>query len=370
MRFLALAVDYDGTLASGRVVAEETWEAAQRLRGSGRKLIFVSGRELEDLQNICPHLDYFDRVVAENGAVLHAPQTREVRALGPAPPAEFLQALRERGVAHLGVGRSIVATVEPYYTAAIDAISELGLERHVVFNKGAVMVLPPGVNKATSLQAALEELGFSPQNVVAIGDAENDHAFLSLCECAAVVSNALPKLRERGDIVTSGEEGKGVIQLIDELLEDDLARHSARLSRHDVLLGSQQSGHEVRLVPYRTVGLLAGPAGSGKPTTTTGLLERLATAGYQFCVIDPEGDYEEIHRGVVLGDPEHAPSDEEVLQLLPQPRENVVVNLLRIAHGRPAAVLRRPVLAHPGAARADRPAALAGFRRSAPPSPG
>ena len=67
----------------------------------------------------------------------------------------------------------------------LETIRELGLELQVIFNKGAVMVLPTGVNKATGLAAALDELGLSPHNVVGVGDAENDHAFLALCECRA-----------------------------------------------------------------------------------------------------------------------------------------------------------------------------------------
>jgi hydroxymethylpyrimidine pyrophosphatase-like HAD family hydrolase len=47
----------------------------------------------------------------------------------------------------------------------------------VIFNKGAVMILPTGINKATGLAAALSDLKLSPHNVVGIGDAENDHAF-------------------------------------------------------------------------------------------------------------------------------------------------------------------------------------------------
>ena len=74
-----------------------------------------------------------------------------------------------------------------------ETIRELGLELQVIFNKGAVMVLPAGVNKATGLAAALESLGLSPHNAVGVGDAENDHAFLALCECAVAVANALPR---------------------------------------------------------------------------------------------------------------------------------------------------------------------------------
>jgi hydroxymethylpyrimidine pyrophosphatase-like HAD family hydrolase len=87
MRFLALATDYEGTLAAGGTVAEPIWEAVQRLRCTGRKLILITGRELANLSAVCPHLDCFDRVVAENGGVLYRPATGERRLLAPAPPA-------------------------------------------------------------------------------------------------------------------------------------------------------------------------------------------------------------------------------------------------------------------------------------------
>lgn len=330
MRFVALATDYDGTLAKNGKVAEETWEVVRRLRSSGRKILLVTGRELDDLRTICRELEIFDRVVAENGGILYRPATREQEILAPSPPKELIQALHDRGVVHLEVGQSILATVRPYETEVIQAISKLGLEYQVIFNKDAVMVLPSGVNKATGLKAALKELALSPHNVVAVGDAENDHAFLDLCECSAAVANALPTLKKHADIVTTGEEGKGVAELIEELLADDLRRYENPLSRHGLLLGRRAHRRAVRMSPYGTVALIAGPSGAGKSTATTGLMERLAHQRYQFCVIDPEGDYQSIEGGVVLGDTDHAPSAEEVEQLLRQPGQNVVVNMLRI----------------------------------------
>jgi HAD superfamily hydrolase (TIGR01484 family) len=228
MRYLALATDYDGTLAAGGTVAEETWDAVQRLRDSGRKVILVTGRELDDLQRVCPPLDRFDRVVAENGALLYRPATRTQQVLGPAPPKAFIQALRDRNVAPLSVGHAIVATAEPHQAVALQAIHDLGLELQVILNKGSVMVLPACVNKATGLQAALKELDLSPHNVVAVGDAENDHDFLNLCARSVAVANALPTLKEHADFVTAGDHGRGVRELIDELLADDLRRRGGR----------------------------------------------------------------------------------------------------------------------------------------------
>src|SRR5262245_55643942 len=138
MRYLALACDYDGTLATEGRVAEETCAALDRLLASGRKLLLVTGRQLEDLLPIFPQVNLFEWVVAENGAVLYRPATREITLLGSPPPDEFLHRLQAREIA-LATGHVIVATREPHEQAVLEVIRDLGLELQVIFNKGAVM---------------------------------------------------------------------------------------------------------------------------------------------------------------------------------------------------------------------------------------
>ena len=164
MRYLALACDYDGTLAWDGQIAASTVAALLALRDSGRKTLLVTGRELADLMTLLPDLDLFDRIVAENGAMLYRPASKEERTLADPPPEAFVAELIRRRVAPLSVGRVIVATSEPNETVVLDVIRELGLERQVIFNKGALMILPSGMNKATGLAAALDELGLSPHN--------------------------------------------------------------------------------------------------------------------------------------------------------------------------------------------------------------
>jgi hydroxymethylpyrimidine pyrophosphatase-like HAD family hydrolase len=330
MRYLALATDYDGTLAHDGRVDEATIAALVRLRETGRRLLLVTGRELPDLRSIFPRLELFDRIVAENGALIYRPATKEEKVLGSAPPAAFLEELERRGVRPLSVGRVVVATWEPHEAAVLDAIHRLGLELQVVFNKGAVMVLPSGINKATGLAIALEELGLSPHNAVGVGDAENDHAFLAHCECAVAVANALPALKERADWVTRGDHGAGVAELVEHLIADDLAALAAEMTRHGILLGKRDDGTEERIEPYGLSVLVAGMSGSGKSTLTKGLIERLAAAGYQSLIIDPEGDYAGFEGAVVLGDPQRAPLADEVLGTVDKATHNVVVNLLGV----------------------------------------
>lgn len=221
MRYLALASDYDGTLAHDGAVDEATEQALERLVRSVRKLILVTGRELEDLRSVFPRLDLCERVVAENGAVLYNPATREKTILANRPPESFIESLRKRGVSDMSVGDVIVATWHPFEQQALEAIREAGLELQVVFNKEAVMIVPSGTNKMTGLCAALEQLKLSRHNAIGVGDAENDHAFLNSCECSVAVANAIPALREHADFVTSGARGAGVTELIDKLIEND-----------------------------------------------------------------------------------------------------------------------------------------------------
>ncbi len=327
MRYHALACDYDGTIAWDGRVDDKTIAALEKVRESGRKLLLVTGRELDDLVKVFPRLDIFDRIVAENGALLYRPATREEKLLAPAPPKEFADKLRARGAERVSVGRVIVATWVPFETTALEVIREMGLELQVIFNKGAVMILPSGMNKAVGLTHALAELGLSSHNVVGVGDAENDHAFLSLAECSVAVSNALDMLKQRVDWVTQGSHGDGVQELIESLLSTDLSSLEDRL-QHKLVLGKVDTGQDFAIHPYGTNIMISGTSGGGKSTLATSLLESLAESNYQFLIIDPEGDYSTFEKAVVLGDHQRPPSVQEVIDVLGKVDQSATVNLI------------------------------------------
>jgi len=336
MRYTAIALDFDGTIAHDSVVPAHVVDGLERLKASGRKLILDTGRELPELLAIFPAITLFERVVAENGALLYRPASGEKKELGEPPPPALVQLLRSRGVP-LSVGDSIIATVEPHEAAVLQAIRELGLERPVIFNKGAVMILPPGVNKASGLAAALHELGLSPRNLVAAGDAENDHALLDMAEYSVAVANAIPTLKAVADRVTREPRGDGVLEVVADLIEHDLANAPPARERRRLCIGKDASGAEVAMRAAGTSALVAGRAKTGKSALVRGMLETLCTAGYQFCVVDGRGEYLDFEPAVVFGTPDHKPDTLEIFTALEKPGVQAVVCLAAVpARERPA----------------------------------
>jgi HAD superfamily hydrolase (TIGR01484 family) len=327
MHFHALAADYDGTLAKHGAVDAETLDGLKRLRASGRRLILVTGREMADLRHALPEVALFERIVAENGGVLHDPATGRERVLAPAPPAALVQRLMESGVEPISVGRTIVATWSPHEKEALAAIASLGLELQITFNKGAVMVLPAGVTKATGLKAALEELEMSPLNVVGIGDAENDHAFLRICGASAAVANAIPAVRRACDIALVGERGAGVVELIDRILEEDACLLPA--SRIGVHVCTARNGARTYLRPQVSL-LIAGGSGSGKSRFVTHLTERMIERRQEFSLVDPEGDYDRLEGAIKIGDEAWPPSIDETVGLLGRTDLSIVVSTMAL----------------------------------------
>lgn len=330
MRYHVFATDFDGTIAHHGRVLPETLQALQKLKATSRTLVLVTGRELHDLEKVFPEYKVFDYIVAENGALLHFTATGREELLGQKPPQSFVEALQQKGVGPISVGRVIVATWEPHEKTVLETIKNAGLEHQVIFNKGAVMVLPPGVNKATGLQALLKMLHLSIHNTVAVGDAENDSAMLQVAEYAVAVENALPALRQRADYVTHAAHGQGVEELIGRIMENEHAEINDRLGRHHLAVGIIDGNGPFTICPYRSGILLSGVSGAGKSTFTLSILESLVNKGYQFCLVDPEGDYLDLPGTVVIGNETTMPSTEEIAELLRNPEQNIVISILSV----------------------------------------
>jgi len=234
MRYVAFAVGFDGTLVRDGCCDPRCVDALRALSTRGRKLLLATSRELRELLEIFPQVRLFDFVIAENGAVMHRPSTRQSEILAQAPPEILLQELRRRRIIPLSVGSSQVTIAAMHRAQVRQALHKLQLDFQIVAGRcgaqdrgerrsdeGELMILPPGVDKASGVRAALKELGISVHNLVAIGDGENDRTLLCSAEYAVAVRNADAELRRVADRTTRGAYCDGFLELASELVATD-----------------------------------------------------------------------------------------------------------------------------------------------------
>ena len=217
-----LATDYDETVAESTRVRPETLDALRELREAGIRLVLTTGPSVENVLQIFPGVNVFHLVLGENGSVMYDPDSKVTTLLGDPPPAIFVETLKRKGVDPLSIGLVMVAAWSEHLQTIKDTISELNLPLEITYNNGAAMVTPAGVNKGSGLRTAAKKLGIDVNHTVAVGDAENDWALLNASGYAVAVANAVPELKAKADLVTTGRAGNGVTELVSLIIEGKL----------------------------------------------------------------------------------------------------------------------------------------------------
>jgi hydroxymethylpyrimidine pyrophosphatase-like HAD family hydrolase len=222
MRHRVLACDYDGTLATEGVCSDQTVEALQRVAAAGVRLVLVTGRTREELEDVFDPGTLFEAIVVENGAVVIDVTTGKEELLAPKIPARLVTEFERTGVTPLVVGRVLCSTAWSQQPKLSAAIAKVGVDRQVVRNRDSAMVLPAGISKRTGLEVALRDLGESPSATVAVGDGENDVALFAVAGVSVAVANAVDVLKTRADVVLSEANGRGIQSLAAAIVAGDL----------------------------------------------------------------------------------------------------------------------------------------------------
>ncbi len=331
MKLSAFVLDYDGTIATDGVFDPTVRAAIASVRRRGMIVILATGRQLADLRRVAGDLACFDVVVAENGAILDFPVSgRHVLLAHPASPV-FLTELRSRQV-DFTVGECVVEAEASAAPIILHVIRTLELPLTLLFNRGRLMVLPIAVGKSTGVRQAVHALRLSLHNTVGIGDAENDHDLLDVCEVGAAVEWGSTALKAVADEVIEGC-GPAAVGGYMRRLANQPRLSAAQMGRRHLLLGYEHDGTEISLaVRGRTI-LVAGEPGTGKSQLAGLLCEQLILQGYCLCIVDPEGDYESLAtlpNVVTLGGDDPPPSPRELARTFEYPDVSVVIDLSKL----------------------------------------
>jgi hydroxymethylpyrimidine pyrophosphatase-like HAD family hydrolase len=328
MHILVIATDFDGTISEGDQLNPEAGRVLRHWREAGRFTVLASGRPFDFLRDLGEREAAFDLIVAENGAVLYDPHTDEMRLPFGEVPGELLDMLAGLGVP-LWRGIAIAGTRQPYDDAVWVASRELGLAVHVETNRNEVMLLPPGASKGAGLLNLLRVKGLSPRNLLAIGDAENDHSLLQVAEVRVSVANAVESLKRIADHVTAEPGPTGATTFIERYLLDGRAFDFPVRGAHHFCL---DAAAEVNLNGYELVDrdvLITGGSGHRKSWLASRLADGLVDGGYQFLGLDPVGDLHSLsrHASCLCLGTDAPPPMSLVVQLLTETDLSLVLDL-------------------------------------------
>lgn len=203
LRFRVLALDYDGTIARGGALHPDVRAALAEVRAKGIATLLVTGRRLDDLRTVAGDLGFADAVVGECGAVVLYPESGLSFVLSAPPSPVLLDDLRGVDIPAVA-GQCVIEAEACFAPVILDLIRRRELPLAIAFNRSRLMVLPQSVSKATGLREALTTLRLSAHNAIGIGDAENDHALLEVCQVGVAVAWGSSALKAAADEVLDG----------------------------------------------------------------------------------------------------------------------------------------------------------------------
>ena len=217
----AVALDVDGTITDEtRRVCVNAVNAIYRAENGGIPIIFVTGNVLCVAKALSIFLGTTGGLVAENGGVIESGIRNKI--LGNVKECEdayeFLKSKFD--VTRRVLSDDRVSEVAIERTIPVELVREAVKDFNVVVydSKFAIHLTDPIVNKGSSLKMVCSDLGFETDEILAIGDGENDIEFLRVAGVKVAVNNADENLKDIADYITVKPYGDGVAEAMERFI--------------------------------------------------------------------------------------------------------------------------------------------------------
>jgi len=215
VRFKAIAVDVDGTLTDKDLILDmNAVKALRSLKSMGLEIIICSGNVLPIAFAISRYVGARGPVVAENGGVIY--YNDEIRVLSrPDEAIRAFEYLRKRlPVRRLFTDRWRESEVGFYQDVDVDEVRRILKDFDVLVESSgyAIHIMPNHITKMDGIRALEEMTGISPEEIIAIGDGDNDAAMIEGCGYGIALANASEKAKEKADYVTEKTYGEGFVE--------------------------------------------------------------------------------------------------------------------------------------------------------------
>ena len=265
MSIKLVAIDIDGTLVNNnREITPEVFEAIQKAKDAGVKIVIASGPPLLGAKNILESvnlLDAGDYVITYNGALVQATATGEAFIDEPLTYDDYLDIEMEsrrlktplhsitmstiythnRNISKYSINEAYITGLPLKYRTAeemakheiikmmyidepekldetITKLPQRFKERYTIVKSTPfyLEILNKNASKGLAVQHLAEKLGISHEETMAIGDEENDRSMLEAVGNPVVMANGNPELKKIAKYITKSNEASGVAHAINE----------------------------------------------------------------------------------------------------------------------------------------------------------
>lgn len=212
----ALLTDLDRSLTDESLRPDpRALERLAQLRAAGLRVAVVTGRALPrvpmEVRQAC------DGLVAENGALLADNAGNVVQLADSAFLARVRVALSP--IAHRFAWGACIGSAPRGIAAEIRArLGRARVPHGLIFHADEVLVVPPGVDKATGAARLLASWGLQPRDAVAFGDGENDAVMLRSVAWSGAPANAHPLAAAAARVRTPSAYAEGFLAFTAPLL--------------------------------------------------------------------------------------------------------------------------------------------------------
>lgn len=233
----AIAVDVDGTITDkDRKVCISAIEAIRTAEKLGIPTIIVTGNIFFYAYATATLIGATGGIVAENGGVisqLDDDGIEKIKVLGDFEKTQkafdYLKSVlskesSEDEIQMVDDSDSRLSEIAIYRTIDENVIKSILNESKEDFGvevydtQFALHITDKNINKGSSLGIVAKKHGFGVDEILAMGDSENDIEFLSVCGFKVAVANADENLKEIADYVCKNKYGDGVKEAIQKFI--------------------------------------------------------------------------------------------------------------------------------------------------------
>ena len=231
MTIEAIAVDIDGTITDNkRQICISAIEALRKAESEGIPTIIVTGNVVNYAYATEVLIGCSGGLVGENGGIVfkegennNAVEIMVDRDFITSAESHLKEKLGDDFDRHASHDNMYRLTETVFYKTLEkemleDALSDFKYldELEIYDSRFALHVTDKRVNKGTSLRYLCERNGINMENVMAIGDSQNDEDFLKETGYKIAVGNAEDKLKEISTYVCENSYGDGVAEAIEK----------------------------------------------------------------------------------------------------------------------------------------------------------